>query len=438
MTYKVNELLDGYAKRIFNSRDILEIYIKQIRMNDIYKAFIEITSDLAYKNLKDISFRDDYPLYGIPIAFKDVINIEGYITSNGTYKFIQKRAERSAKIVDIFIKNGGIILGKNNLFEFSSGVTSNNNIYGDVINPRNNKITAGGSSSGSAVAVASGLVPCAIGTDTSGSVRIPAACCEIIGLKLAYQPDLLEGITPLSKSLDHLGIFTQDVKDMETIFNVLNNTCQNRRKHKKKLKIGIPNSYFNENFDKEIELMMSDVYSIFETANYELIAIDTNFLMNYDVVGISRNIGTPEFTVAHYNHFIENEELYSSGVKESFNRAKDISSIEYLTSLRMKEKIKNELDNIFKYVDVILTPTLPMVTPEVDTHDLNKQGTKIDVSDALVKYTTVFNLSGHPSISIPSGYKSNGISQSFQMVVHPNNESLLFEAGKMYENIRDM
>src|SRR5699024_4356094 len=129
----------------------------------------------------------------------------------------KKVAKKNAKIVEILEMLGSITVGKNNLHEFSTGVTSENAYYGNVINPLNRKYTAGGSSGGSAASVAAGLVTAAIGTDTSGSVRIPAACCGVPSIKLTYNPELLHGVTPMSHTLDHIGVIANSVEDLSKI-----------------------------------------------------------------------------------------------------------------------------------------------------------------------------------------------------------------------------
>ncbi|PTE89741.1 hypothetical protein BUY89_14155, partial [Staphylococcus equorum] len=314
-------------------------------------------------------------------------------------------------------EKGFIIVGKNNLTPYSSSVTSQNSIYGDVINPRNRSFTAGGSSSGSAAAVASNMIPCSLSSDTSGSTRIPASCCGIVGLKPTYDKNKLFGMTPISKTLDHIGLLSRNVEDLEIIFNILNDVPT---KLQKKLTIGIPTDYFTENIDFEVNDMMEDVYTNFKNLSYSLVPIDTNFLNKNDVIITSRNIGTPEMTVQHKKNI--NKKQYPEYLKETFTKSQSISSIDYLIAKENSLKLKNEFNKIFQEVDIILTPTMPIKVPLIEASNIYYKGLNNDIEDVMIKYTTVFNLTGHPAITIPSGYVSDNISQGIQLIAPYHSE----------------
>lgn len=427
--HNIQEIVSLYDNNELVPEDIIYDYVKNIINNDEFNTFITITKNKAVKDIEKYH-KTNNRAYGIPISIKDIYDIEGYPTTNGYLYDKRDNPSKSSDMVKILEEKGFLIVGKNNLTPYSTTITSKNNIYGDVINPKNRSLTAGGSSSGSAAAVASNMVPCAIGSDTSGSTRIPASCCGIVGLKPTYDSSNSFGMTPISETLDHIGLLSRNVKDLKIAFNILN--VKSLKKSQKKLTIGIPTDYFTENIDIEINDMMQAVYTNFQNMGHSLVPIDTNFLNKNNVIITSRNIGTPEMTVQHRKNI--NKKPYPEFLKEIFTKSQSISSIDYLIAKENRLKIKNEFNDIFQEVDIILTPTMPIKVPHTEVNNIYYKGLNNNIEDVMIKYTTVFNLSGHPAITIPSGYVSDNISQGIQLIASHHSEKVLFDIASSYED----
>ncbi|RIN10659.1 amidase [Staphylococcus xylosus] len=423
--HSIKELLNLYKSNQLIPKNVVFDYIDNIINNDSYNTFITITQNKALEDIENHSKKN----FLIPISIKDIYDIKGYPTSNGYLYHKNDIACTSSTMVKTLEEKGFLIVGKNNLTTYSTSVTSKNSIYGDVINPKNKYLTAGGSSSGSAVAVASNMVPCALGSDTSGSTRIPASCCGIVGLKPTYDKSNTTDMTPISQTLDHVGFLTRDVKDIEILFAKLNNISTT---FKRKINIGVPLNYFSDNIDSEINDMMEEVYSNFKDIGFSLLPIDTSFLNNQDLITISRNIGTPEMAIYHTKYI--NQKLYPSYLKELFLKSKNITSIDYLKAMDDRLKLKNKFNKIFKKIDVLLTPTMPIKVPKTSEKNKFYNGSNYDIENIMIKYTTVFNLTGHPAMTIPSGYILDNVSQGIQLIAPYNREHLLFDVARSYED----
>lgn len=395
-------------------------------------ALINFDERLFLKRLENLEIPKDTNIAGEFIVIKDVFDMKGLLTSNGTlYGENQLFPEKSAFIIEQLEELGAIILAKSNMYEYSLGVTSGNETYGDVINPLNQHITAGGSSSGSAVCVAEDIVSFAIGTDTSGSTRIPASCNGVVGFKLGHNPLYLEGMTTISKELDHIGVFTQTVRDCQRLFNSLIQ-LKVKPNSEEKLTIGVPNAFFNEENDETINNMMSYACHVLQAIGYKIVEIDTSFLMSLDPLKVSRTIGTKDISRTAYDR--KKKGLYPSERIVSINKqGASISNDEYNDALDKKSYITQKFNELFSDVDVILTPVMPIITPFVNQAYINRHH-KEDISDVMVQYTNIFNLTGHPAISIPSGYYARNISQGIQLIVNNNNEHILFDVANSYEH----
>jgi aspartyl-tRNA(Asn)/glutamyl-tRNA(Gln) amidotransferase subunit A len=316
------------------------------------------------------------------------------------------------------------------MHEFSAGVTSDNSFYGNVVNPLNSKVTAGGSSSGSAAAVAAGLVVGSICTDTSGSTRIPAACCGVVGFKPTYNSNMMEGITPISSTLDHIGIIAGSVNDARTIATPIVNANGPQRKSLSGIRIGVDRSYFGNNIDSQIDEMMDAVINGFVESGAEATEVDLSFFDG--TVPSARVIGTSEVSYFHQKLFKEYGEEFDNQLFISVEKGMEIPAIKYIEALHKQKFCKGKLTEKFQEVDVILTPTMPIVTPEIKR--IQDWSMEESIGDCMVRYTQPFNITGNPALSISSRYVINGIPQSFQMVAKHNAENLLFDLGKMYEN----
>ncbi|WP_194165631.1 amidase [Oceanobacillus sp. CFH 90083] len=440
MGFTIDELLNGYQKRQFTPVEMINAYLRKCKERDStlhsYITLMEKRAlEQAGKYEKVWVNNEKMSLCGIPVSFKDAINISGVPTTNGSQIDLTNIAKRNAEVVDTLETAGCITLGKNNMSEYAADVTSKNKYFGDVFNPLNKKRTAGGSSSGSAVAVAADLCIGSIGTDTSGSVRIPAACCGVVGIKPTVGLVGMKGIMPLSWTLDHVGVIANNMADVTYLTEALIGVKYRQFDYKNgliDLKIGLPNAYFNAFNDNITDSMMELVINTLEKLGAQIKMIDVSFLNN-DTVRLSRTIGTSEITVIHNDKYNLHKQKYSKELVQTFERGNNILAFEYLNALKTREAWKLKMDKLLEEVDIMITPTMPILPPYIEEEQVFNGKEYESIGDYMVKYTSPFNFTGHPALTLPSGMKKDGLSVGFQMVTSYYREELLFRVGKVYE-----
>lgn len=435
MGYTINELNKGYIEKEYSPYEIAKYHLDKIKNDTFTNSFIDVFSERALKqsqklssNIKSIPDK----LYGIPLTYKDSIDIAGKVTTNGSAAHSDTKSKLSSRVVGILEGASSVTLGKNNMYEFATGVTSENKFYGDVINPLNSRITAGGSSSGSASAVAAGLTIASICTDTSGSARIPAACCGVVGLKPTFKREIMKQITPISNTLDHIGIIAKNVRDVSIVASpiIASENPSFSKVNLEGIKIGIDLSYFDNNIDIEISRMMKIVISELMELGAQVKEINLDFFNG--VVPYARVIGTSEAAYLHEELYKKYSGKFDSQLFKTVNKGKDILAKTYIEALNQQRICRGLLDAEFKKVNVILTPTMPLITPEITR--IQEWDTKESIGDCMVRYTQPFNITGNPALTIPTKYVVKGVPQSVQIIARHNDENQLFKVGEILEN----
>lgn len=430
MNYTTSEIIKGYNSRQFSPYELFLDYLEFIeKTNPEINGFITISKENLLNKGKELTLLQDENKYfdllkGLPIAYKDNIDVINVKTTNGSVIDKNNIATENSTIVDLIERLGGSNVGKNNMYEYGSGVTSKNYYFGDIINPIDRKKTAGGSSGGSAASVKAGMVPISIGTDTSGSIRIPAACCEVIGLKPTFGAISTKGITPLSRSLDHVGVITRNIEDMELLWFNLQYSKRNEKQYKPIL--GIPNSYFFKYNDKNVDHSIEKVYKHFEKLGFELKEVDTSFIDN--PITMSRIIGSSEFAVDHSNKILHAKN--KSEIINTITNGREIKAVDYVEMQKKREEWKCKMNRELRKVDCIITPTLPIEIPDKDIYAING----VDIEDMLIKYTSPFNVTGHPVLSLPSDISNGSIRNSFQLIGNYGDEEFILKIAKAYIN----
>ncbi|MEK4023935.1 amidase [Sporosarcina sp. FSL W7-1283] len=436
MISSIDNLIVGYQERKFSPTEITEWYLKRIKkLNPQLNAFITITEDTARQQAKSAEDKMTSDivkeLLGVPISFKDSIDTKGILTSNGSHLDAERYPKEDAEIVKLLEREETVLLGKTNMYEYGAGITSENTNFGDIVNPLNPKKTAGGSSGGSAVAVASNLCLGSVGTDASGSIRVPAACCGVVGIKPTYDLISTRGTTHLSWTLDHTGVIANSVKDTAIMLQAVtrNVYVQDNSFKLTGVKIGIPTHYFNEDSEIEVRKAYEKTIHQIRKLGAQIVEVDTSFLS--DVVKVSRTIGTSEMGVVHMERIAENPQLYSKELQQTFERSKGISAMDYIGALQKREEWKQKVSQIFSIVDVMMTPVMPIIPPGVEMNE--KAFGNETLGDCMVRYTNVFNLTGHPALSLPTDTIVHGIPISVQLVAGHHQEVNLFRVGRAYE-----
>ncbi|WP_238025631.1 amidase [Metallosphaera javensis (ex Hofmann et al. 2022)] len=377
------------------------------RLNSQYNAFI------TFQEMRG----GQGPLSGLTFGIKDVIETAGIRTTAGSRILLEYVPRRSADIVDRILKAGGTILGKTNTHEFAVGATNTSSVSGPARNPRDRERISGGSSGGSAVAVALRMIDVGVGTDTGGSVRIPASLCGVIGFKPSYGIFSTRGVIPFSWSLDTLGFLT---RDHETLWRVLMAlTPVERRKvylrsPRTKLRVGV------FLFDEFTSDLLEKVMEYFPQAK----PVNLPNMLRYGRWA-RRVIATSEGASYHLTWIRSKEDMYFPDVRDILKSGLDIRAVDYLNALRLRRVILEEYVNAFKEVDVILSPTTRIPAPKIS----DVQGKEKEFREDLVANTELFNLVGAPSISIPF-LERDGLPMGLMVSGEPYKDGVVLEVAK--------
>jgi aspartyl-tRNA(Asn)/glutamyl-tRNA(Gln) amidotransferase subunit A len=358
------------------------------------------------------------PLHGIPFSIKDNISAKGIRSTKGSLIFSNNISTSDSTVVKRLRKAGAILLGTNNLNEFASGIDGKNIFFGNTKNPWDVSRISGGSSGGSAVAVSAGLVPFSIGTDTGGSVRVPASLCSVVGFKPTYGAISMKGIFDLAPSLDHVGIITRSSLDSFFIFNVLrnkkftginknisvsfSNIYHNRDFNftKKIIFLGVAKKYFTEFLESEVKRTFSKFIKGLASSNIKICEVDMNEIMNsfYESWKTIRLYESSRIHAKLMNDFLMS---YSPEVRDMLLKGKVIPRKKYYQSLNTVIKIRRYFLNFFNKLDFLITPTTTISAPKIDNTTIRIENNLIEIRDALLRNTFLFNSLGFPALSLP-------------------------------------
>lgn len=431
----IQYLHKGYRHRWFSPEEIITDCLQKVkaRENEL-RSFITITEDEAVLEAKNITkgFKEgrlQSELAGVPVSYKDIINTKGTKTTNGSWIDKGYIPGEDAEVVTNLKSRGAITLGKNNLHEYAFGITSKNPFYGDVLNPWHEDYMVGGSSGGSAAAVVAGFCCGSVGTDTSGSIRIPASCTGIVGLKPTYGFISMKGIFPLSTSMDHAGPMANYVSDVSLLLHgIQKNTPGNPQTGERSLKLGVPKQYFNESLSAEVRTVYDQFLENCRSMEAELIEVDTNFFNNS--MSLARIIAAPEVTLVHQGKASLDD--YAEDIGPTFERGEKASALKYLEALKQKREMTFKLSSIFTQVDILVTPTLPITPPRLGE---NIVSTGEDINNAMTRYTIPFDITGHPALSMPGGLSSDQLPVGIQLVGGWHQEETVLQLAEEYERL---
>ncbi len=466
----IKELNQKLINKKISAKELAEQYLDRIKEKDSeLNTYITVTEKQALEQAKYIDKhisenKEISILSGIPASIKDVIMTEDIQTTAGS-KILEKYiAPYNATLVNKLKEQGLVMLGKNNCDEFAMGGSGENSGFGPTKNPHDLNRVPGGSSSGSAAAVAADMAVYAIGTDTGGSVRQPAAFCGVVGFKPTYGAISRYGLIAMASSLDQAGIITKTVEDAEIVFNnikgkdKLDSTSIDLKdgnisdvKDLKGIKIGIPKEYFIDGLDKEIESSVKDTIKKAEELGAEIIDVslpNTEYALAvyYIIMPSEASANLARFDGIRYGQKQDAEKLFDVYAK---SRAKYLGDevkrrimlgtyalsagyydAYYKKAQQVRTLIKQDFNKVFDQVDILITPTTP--TPAF------KLGEKID--DPLTMYledifTVPVNVAGLPAISIPCGKTKDNLPIGAQIIGKWSSEAKIFSIAKNLENV---
>jgi len=459
---------ESFKNKEFTCRELTEAYLEVIKKkNPEINAYLEVFDDaLNQADEAQKKFTDGSAtlMTGIPIAIKDNILFEGHIASAGSKILENYKAAYDATVIKDLKKVGAVFLGRTNMDEFAMGSSTQTSAYGVTRNPIDLYRVPGGSSGGSAAALAGNMTLAALGTETCGSVREPSAFCGLVGLKPTYGALSRQGIIAMGNSLDQVSPFGKNVRDAEIIFNLLSRYDEedstsvpkeqrNPKSKKNSKKIGVPWHLFEKGVDSAVMDNFKQSVEKFKNSGYEIVDLKLPFskysLEAYYIImpaEVSTNLS--RFDGIRYGYSAQGKnllEVYKKSRAEGFGRearrrillgtyvlSHGYYDAYYNKAIRVREKIREEIIKAFDKVDLILTPTTPMTA--------FKLGEKLDDPVAMYLcdiFSAPANLTGVPSLAIPSGWTKDGLPFSIQFMASHFREDLLFEVGKKFEEIKD-
>jgi aspartyl-tRNA(Asn)/glutamyl-tRNA(Gln) amidotransferase subunit A len=421
------------------------------RLNPSLNAFITVTAELARKQARAAD-REIHvgkhrgPLHGVPIEIKDNFNTRGVRTTAGSKILRDFVPDEDAAVVARLREAGAVILGKTNLNEFAYGIHGLNPHYGDVHNPWSLDRTTGGSSSGSAAALAAGIGFGSVGTDTGGSLRIPASFCGIVGFKPSYGLVSVEGVVPLAESLDHVGPLARTVGDAAILFDAIRGDDPRSAAQAKafamkgkrlRIKLGWPRNYFFELIDPEVRAAIEAAVKLLESMGVHTEEMSLPHLE--ESVDASTNIGLAEATSYHTSrgYFPTRAAEYSEDVQRRLKLGLEVTVTQYLAANEVRRKLTADFDRAFQRVDVVAAPVTSITAPRVGETKIVVRGQGTSLRNAMINANRPANFTGHPAIALPCGFSNSGMPIGLQLVGPRWQEQKLLAVARSYEHATD-
>ncbi len=469
---RISEIHHAYKKGDLKPIDVVEEHIERIKISQpVTNSFIEVFEDYALRRARELEPKikkyEDFPLlFAIPVGVKDNINVKGFGTTCASRILSGYKSLYHATVIEQILDEGGIIMGKLNMDEFAMGALGTYSFYGPVKNPHNSEYLAGGSSSGAAASVAAGEVQVSLGSDTGGSIRLPASFCGIFGLKPTYGRVSRYGLVAFASSLDQIGPLARNVEDLARTYVAISgydprdSTSVDVKKHslKELLKdidpqnctLGYPDivdtaemeSEVKENFFELLDLLKKAGFKLkkiklpnikYSVEVYQLIATSeaSSNLSRYDGIryGLRAKADSLDAVYSKTRNEGFGDEVKRRIILGTFALSHGYYDAYYLKALKVRRLIKNDLDRALQEVDIIVLPVSPFSAPRVDEE---KDPVSLYYLDL---FTIPANLAGNPALAIPWGETSHKLPLGFQVISEPWREDLLFNFASYFEKV---
>lgn len=403
---------------------------------------------IAEKEIQQGNHRS--PLHGLPVAVKDIFATRGVRTTAGSKILRDRVPDHDASVVERLRTAGAVIIGKANMHEFSYGVTSDNPHFGSVHNPWDTRRIPGGSSGGSGAAVAASLCVAALGSDTGGSIRIPAAACGVTGLKPTYGRVSRHGAIPFAWSLDHVGPIAKTAEDAAVMLNVLaghdakDPTSSQRlvpdytrrlKESVRGLRLGIPENFFFEHVHSEILSAVRAAIGVMERQGARVVPIKLPHFEHSSAA--AAQISLVEAASYHEHNLRRRPQDYGDDVRLRLYVASSFLATDYVKSERVRTLLQQVTTAAFEQADVIVTPTLPAFPPPIKEYFVQSGDMREHVIDAFIRFNNPFNLTGLPAISVPCGFGSSNLPIGLQIVGKPFDEATVLRLAHAYQTSTD-
>lgn len=445
----ISSALAGLHKREISAIQLTEACLRQVeKHNPAINAFITITPDLAVQaalqadailaqhpsNLQDIH------LLGIPLAIKDLFETNGVRTTAGSRFFTDFIPAQDAQAILLLKLNGAVMIGKTNTHEIALGVTGVNPHFGAVKNPWDTNRVTGGSSSGSAAAVATGMSLAGLGTDTGGSVRIPASLCGVVGLKPTHGRISTCGVIPLSWNLDHVGVLCRTTRDAAIILQVLagydphdpqcmdtpvDDYLSELEGLNKDWRVAMAAGEYIESSDPEVIRAFAESGRVIKDLGAHVEKVDACWLGELAVA--NGRMTQADGAAFHRERLAAHPDWFGEDVRQRLEAGAALTSSDYALARRTQAEGRRKFEQFFTKYDLLILPTTPIPAPPI-------QGMgAIEAARCLTRFTAPFNLCGLPALSIPNGFNQDGLPLGLQIVSRHWGERQLLQAGHAVE-----
>jgi aspartyl-tRNA(Asn)/glutamyl-tRNA(Gln) amidotransferase subunit A len=345
---------------------------------------------------------DRGPLHGMPVSIKDLVDIAGQPTTAASRLRSGHIATADAPVVQRLRDAGVVLIGKTNMHEFALGTTSDESAFGAVHNPHDVTRSAGGSSGGSAAAVACGMGEASIGSDTGGSIRIPAAACGVVGLKASLGEVPTEGTVPLSSTFDHVGPITRSVQDAASFWAVLTNRRPEpiEPRTPASMKLGLLRGYFDELLDNDVRSVFGDAIVRLRRCGFAI--AERTVPGTESITATYVSISLAEAAHWHGPLLGTRASEYQPGVRARLAIGEKVLAVDYIEAFAARERLRRAVDAALDDCDALVLPTLAIIAPKLgDENVLMSTGQQLPVRSAMLRLTQLFNITGHPAISLP-------------------------------------
>ena len=447
-TLNITDALNALRGKKITPQDLAGACLRQIeRLNPTLCAFItvnELESALNHRPAENVPAILANALRGVPIAVKDLFNTARLRTTIGSKFFMEHIPDEDAFVVEKLKYAGATIMGKTNTHEIALGVTGDNPHFGTARNPWNSNRIPGGSSSGSAIAVATGMALGALGTDTGGSIRIPASLCGIVGFKPTYGRVSTRGVFPLSWNLDHVGPLTSCVRDAALMLQVISIYDPIDPSSIKMLtgdylghlvddmegrKIALGIGEYVEAADAEVLTAVYEAVKVFESLGCKVQEVNVDWMR--DAALANKTMTQADGAAVHRDRLQEHPEMFGEDVRRRLQDGAKTTSTEYALARRTQTEVRKRCEMFFESHDFLLIPSTPIAAPTIAGHDAVEQAGR------LTRFTAPFNLTGLPAISIPCGFTSEGLPIGLQIVSRAWADAKVLNAAYAYEQATD-
>jgi len=447
--------LTGLAREFWARRlspvEVVRVLLGRIEADDT-NSFVTVTAERALEEASRaeseiLAGRYKGPLHGVPVALKDIIYTGGIRTTMGSALYAGHVPDHSATVARKLEEAGSILIGKTNTHEFAYGPTGDQSHFGPTRNPHDTRRITGGSSGGSGAAIAANLCYGALGSDTGGSIRIPAALCGGVGMKPTFGRVGKMGVFPLSWSLDHVGPITRTVEDNALFLNSLaghdsedpyavdlppEDFTRDLERGLQRAGIGIPTSFFTEHLDEQVEARLRQAAEVFVSVGAEVREVEIPNL--WETLRAQRLVLAAEAYAVHEERLENEPEKFGEEARERLMEGARPRAYRYANARRRGMLATEEFDRALDGVDVLLTPTLPISATEIGQREINIGDYEEPVRSALTRFTGPTDLTGHPSLSVPCGTTASGLPVGLQLIGRHFEEATLYRFAHAYED----